>query len=173
MLVPGHESDQYYLVIFDRSTGNIKNLTKEFNESIGQIVWSPDSKIIYFTAENEIFNSVFKIDINNGKIKMILKQHSNTDLTVSPDGATIYFKQQKSTQPYEIFAMNTDGGDIRQVTHSNKEILSNIEMIPIDTFWCKGAAGKNIQSILVKPPFFDSTKKYPLIFLIHGGPQGH
>ncbi len=173
MLVPGHESDQSYLVLYDRKTGALKNLTKDFNRSIEQIIWSPDSKTIYFTANNEIFNSVYKIEIASGKIKLILKEHSNGNLVISPNGKTIYFKQQMSTQPYEIFSMNTDGGDIRQITHLNNDRLANIEMIPLETFWCKGADGKNIESILVKPPFFNPDKKYPMIFLIHGGPQGH
>jgi dipeptidyl aminopeptidase/acylaminoacyl peptidase len=173
MLVPGHESAQSYLVLYDRATGTLKNLTKGFNRSVSEIVWSPDSKTIYFTANNEIFNSVYKIDVASAKIKLILKDHSNTNIVVSPDGKTIYFKQQKSTKPYEIFAMNTDGGNVREITDLNKEKLANVEMIPLETFWCKGADGKNIESILVKPPFFNPDKKYPMIFLIHGGPQGH
>jgi len=172
MLVPGHESAQSYLVLYDRSGGRLKNLTKGFDRSVGEIKWSPDSKTIYFTAENEIFKSIYKIDINSGKIVLVLKDHSNMGLIVSSNGKNIYFKQQKSTQPYEIFSMN-ENGKIQQITSLNKELLSNIEMIPIDTFWTKGAEGVNIQSILVKPPFFDPSKKYPLIFLIHGGPQGH
>ncbi len=172
MLVPGHESAQSYLVLYDRENGKLENLTGEFNRSVKDIIWSADSKSIYFTAENEIFSSIYKIDIASEKIKLILKDHSNTGLIVSPDGKNIYFKQQKSTRPYEIFSMN-DAGDIKQVTNLNREILSNIEFIPIDTFWTKGAEGKNIESILVKPPFFDQSKKYPMIFLIHGGPQGH
>ncbi len=173
MLIPGHESDQSYLVLYDRATGKLKNLTKGFDRSVSEIVWSPDSKEIYFTANNEIFNSVYKIDINTGKIKLILKDHSNTNLVVSPDGKTVYFKQQKSTLPYEIFSMNSSGGDIKQITHLNQERLANIEMIPLETFWCEGAAGKMIQSEIIKPPFFNPAKKYPMIFLIHGGPQGH
>ena len=105
MLVPGHESAQSYLVLYDRANGKLKNLTKGFNRSVGEIKWSPDSKNIYFTAENEIFNSVYKIDINSGNIRLILRNHSNTGLIVSNDGKNIYFKQQKSTQPYEIFSM--------------------------------------------------------------------
>ena len=173
MLVPGHESDQQFLILYDRQTGKLKNITKGFDRSIAEIVWSPDSKEIYFTANNEIFNSVYKIDVNTGKIKLILKDHSNTGLALSNDGKTIYFKQQRSTLPYEIFSMNNDGGDIKQITNINKDLLANIEMIPLETFWCNGADGKKIQSILVKPPFFDPSKKYPMIFLIHGGPQGH
>ncbi len=173
MLVPGHESDQSYLVLYNRSTGKLKNLTKGFDRSVGEIVWSPDSKEIYFTANNEIFNSVYKIDINTDKIDMILKEHSNTNVVVSPDGKTIYFKQQRSNLPYEIFSMNSSGGDIKQITHLNKDRLANIEMIPLETFWCEGADGKKIQSELIKPPFFNPAKKYPMIFLIHGGPQGH
>ncbi len=173
MLVPGHESDQAYLVLYDRSTGKLKNLTKDFDRSVGEIVWSPDSKEIYFTANNEIFNSIYKIDINTGKVNLILKDYSNSGLALSPDGKTIYFKQQRATLPYEIFSMNSDGGNLKQITYLNKDRLANIEMVPIETFWCSGAAGKKVQSILVKPPFFDPAKKYPMIFLIHGGPQGH
>ncbi|MFZ0453691.1 MAG: S9 family peptidase [Ignavibacteriaceae bacterium] len=172
MLVPGHESAQSYLVLYDRTSGKLKNLTDGFNRSVGEIKWTPDSKTIYFTADNEIFKSIYKIDINSGMINLVLKDHSNTGLIISKDGKNIYLKQQKSTQPYEIFSMN-DNGKIQQITSLNKELLSDIEMIPIDTFWTKGAEGVNIQSILVKPPFFDPSKKYPLIFLIHGGPQGH
>ncbi len=172
MLVPGHESAQSYLVLYDRTSGKLKNLSDGFNRSVGEIKWTPDSKTIYFTADNEIFKSIYKIDINSGMINLVLKDHSNTGLIISKDGKNIYLKQQKSTQPYEIFSMN-DNGKIQQITSLNKELLSDIEMIPIDTFWTKGAEGVNIQSILVKPPFFDPSKKYPLIFLIHGGPQGH
>ena len=103
---PGHESDKQSLILYDRSTGKLKNVTENFDRSVGEFIWSPDSKFIYFTANNEIFNSVYKLDISSGKVSVILKDHSNTDLTISPDGKTIYFKQQKSTQPYEIFAMN-------------------------------------------------------------------
>jgi len=173
MLVPGHESAQSYLFLYDRSNGKLKNMTKNFDRSIGEYIWSPDSKDIYFTANNEIFNSIYKLSIQSGKVDLILKNHSNEDLSISQDGKTIYFKQQKSTQPYEIFAMDNNGKNIRQITHMNAELLSKIEMNPLETFWCEGAGGKKIESILVKPPFFNPAKKYPMIFLIHGGPQGH
>ena len=173
MLVPGHESDQAFLFLYDRSTGKMKNMTKSLDRSIGEFIWSPDSKEIYFTANNEIYNSVYKLDIPSDKISVILKENSNTGLNISPDGKTIYFKQQKATKPYEIFAMNNDGSNVRQITHLNEKLLSKIEMTPLETFWSKGAGGKKIQSILIKPPFFNPNKKYPMIFLIHGGPQGH
>ena len=172
MLVPGHESAKHNLVLYNRSTGKLKNITKNLDRSVDEIVWSPDSKYIYFTANNEIFNSVYKINIATGKVETVLKDHSNTNIVVSRDGKTIYFKQQRSNLPYEIFAMNSDGGNIRQLTHLNEKLLSRIEMIPLETFWCQGAKRK-VQSILVKPPFFNPNKKYPMIFLIHGGPQGH
>jgi dipeptidyl aminopeptidase/acylaminoacyl peptidase len=69
--------------------------------------------------------------------------------------------------------MKNDGEGMQQITSINKDLLDEISMIPIETFWSDGAGGDKVQSILVKPPFFDANKKYPLIFLIHGGPQGH
>jgi dipeptidyl aminopeptidase/acylaminoacyl peptidase len=173
MKTPGFESDQVNLMLYDRATGKIKNLTSKFDYSVGDLTWSPDSKYIYFDCANEIYNSVYKINIATGKITILLKEHVNDGLRISPDGKTLYFRQQRSTLPYEIFAMNNDGDNIHQITFMNKELLSKLEMIPIETFWSPGAAGAKVQSILVKPPFFDPGKKYPMIFLIHGGPQGH
>ncbi len=169
----GHESDKQNLVLYDRASGDHKILTEGFDRSVGQFTWSPDSKSIYFITDNEIYSSVYKTDIASGKVDMILKEHDNASVKVSPDGKKLYFEQQRNNLPTEIFSMNTYGSDIKQLTALNKDRLSNIEMIPIETFWYIGANGKKQESILVKPPFFDSTKKYPLILLIHGGPQGH
>ncbi len=169
----GHESDQQNLVLYDRSTGEQKVITNEFDKSIGQFTWSPDSKSIYFIAENEIYSSIYKIDIASQKVDMLLKEHDNASVAVSPDGKTLYFEQQRNNLPTEIFSMNIEGSNVKQLTALNKDRLADIEMIPIEDFWYEGASGKKIQSILVKPPFFDSTKQYPMILLIHGGPQGH
>ncbi len=169
----GHESGQQNLILYDRSTGSRKMITGDFDRSVGQFTWSPDSKTIYFIAENEIYSSVYKIDISSEKIDMLLKEHDNASVTVSPNGNTLYFEQQRNNLPTEIFSMNTEGSNIKQLTALNKDRLANIKMIPIETFWYKGAQGEKQQSILVKPPFFDSTKTYPMILLIHGGPEGH
>jgi dipeptidyl aminopeptidase/acylaminoacyl peptidase len=168
----GFEADKKRLMLYNRSTESLKYLTKNSDISISEIIWSPDSKTIYFNAYNQIYRSIYKIDIDDPDIKIILEQTVSSDLNISDDGKTIYFKHQSSDLPYEIFTMNADGSNMRQITFVNQERLANIEMNPVDTFWSPGAEDAKVQSILIKPPNFDPKKKYPMIFLIHGGPQG-
>ncbi|HSR18202.1 MAG TPA: S9 family peptidase, partial [Ignavibacteriaceae bacterium] len=169
----GYESDKHDIVLYDRKTGVLQLLTDNLDISVDQIIWAPDSKYIYFTADVEINKPIFKIDLSTGKAETLLKDYINSDLSVSKAGGKIFFKQQRSNQPHEIFCMNNDGSNIKQITYLNRERLSGIEMNPVETFWSDGAEGAKVQSILVKPPFFDPKKKYPMIFLIHGGPQGN
>jgi len=168
----GYESDKQDIVLYDRSSGKLKILTEAVDLSASEIKWSPDSKAIYFNATNEINISIYKIDIETLQVTLLLKDHVNVNLCISSDGKTIYFKQQSANKPYEIFAMNSDGSNVRQLTFTNKELLSKLEMLPAETFWCEGAEGAKVQSIMIKPPFFDASKKYPVAFIIHGGPQG-
>lgn len=169
----GFESDKKRLAIYSIKAKTVNYVPLDADLSIGEIVWAKDSQSIYFTAANEIYNSIFNVNTRSRKVRTVLKNRVNVNLLLANDGKTLYFKQQRSTQPYEIFSVGTNGKSLTQITHINAKLLKTIEMNDVETFWSSGANGTKIQSILVKPPFFDSSKKYPLIFLIHGGPQGH
>jgi len=169
----GFEADKSRLMLYNRKTGTTNILTKDNDLSVSEFVWSPDAKSIYFLAENEIYNSIYKLDVATSKLTLLQKEGDNANLLLSNDGQKLFFKQQRTNLPYEIFSISTEGKDLKQITFTNSDRLALIEMNPLETFWCKGANGTKVQSILVKPPFFDVKKKYPMIFLVHGGPQGH
>ncbi len=167
----GFEADTQTLVLYNRETKTLTNISETLDISFGQIVWSEDSKSIYYTAANEIYNSIYNIDIITKENKLLIKEVDASTLNLS--GNNLVFKVQKSTLPYEIFSAKTDGSELKQISSMNAELLAKLEMNNIETFWSDGAEGAKVQSILVKPPFFDEDKTYPMIFLIHGGPQGH
>ncbi len=167
----GFEADKFSLMLYDRNTGETKNLTEKVDISVSEMVWTPDSKTIYFTAANEIYTSIYKIDIETPSVVLIVEKRTNEKLKIKAN--KLYFLQQRSNLPHELFVSDLDGTSISQLTTLNKELLAKLEMNEVQTFWSDGAEGAEVQSILLTPPRFDETKKYPMIFLIHGGPQGH
>ena len=101
------------------------------------------------------------------------------DLALSSDGKTLYFTRMSIQRPNEIWKLilpeRTDWDNLPRgeaITHFNDAILSQAEMSPLQTFWFTGAHNDKVEGFLVKPPNFDASKKYPVKFLIHGGPQG-
>ncbi len=98
------------------------------------------------------------------------------DLAVTPDGKQIIFTRMSIYAPTEIrtrvMADEQWPPVAHQLTHLNDEALSHIQMSELNFFLFKGANNDRVQGFLVKPPNFDATKKYPVKFLIHGGPQG-
>ncbi len=169
----GFEGDKQRIMLYNRNLKIETDLTTSIDLSAAEIIWSQDSKYIYFTAANTIYTSIYKIDVSSKELFTITEKVDASSITLSPSGDKIFFKNQRSNLPFEIFSIETNGKNLKQITNINAELLSKIEMIPIETFWAQGAEGAKVQSILVKPPFFNPNKKYPLIFLIHGGPQGH
>ena len=172
MARPGFESDQYDLIVYDRKTGQRKNLTKDFDRDVEEIVWGPKSRTIYFNSENEGRRSIFAVSLKTGKVVELVHDHFNSSLAVGPDGRTLYFRRQAANLPYEVFAYDLKKKTVRQLTHMNQELLSQLEMNPLEDFWFKSYDGHKVHGLLLKPPFFNPAKKYPLVYLIHGGPQG-
>ncbi len=169
----GYESDRWRLMLYDRATQKISNVSEQFDRSVQEPLWSPDNRRIYFVAEDEAEQPIYAIDVAPaGAPHPIAPATYNSEISVSADGRTLAFTRSTLTTPSEVFAVGTDGGNARQLTHHNAALLSGVEMNPPETFWFEGAEGTRVEGLLIRPPHFDASKKYPLLFLVHGGPQG-
>jgi len=171
-LTPEYESDRWRVMLYDRQSAKNENLSEGFNRSADELAWSADSKTIYFTAENETLKPVYAMAARPGsEPKKILADTYNAAVSFSHDGKTMAFERTTSTMPAELLAASSDGSGVRQLTHHNDSILAALEMNPPETFWFDGAEGTKVQAMLIRPPKFDAAKKYPMLVLLHGGPQ--
>jgi dipeptidyl aminopeptidase/acylaminoacyl peptidase len=212
---PGYESDRFRLMLYDRKTGQKKNLTENFDRWVGTFTWAPDSTRLYFVAEDkgespiystavttEVIDSAAGGDVSIHHTSVNIDEVSrgfNDDLALNADGRTLLFTRMSIQSPNELFKASfvpvdpmsevckksfPNQGlttvklscqpkvDASPLTHLNSAVLSPIDMSPLESFWFEGAAKIKVQGFLIKPPSFDASKKYPVKFLIHGGPQG-
>src|SRR4029077_3279427 len=159
-LTAGYEADRWRVMLYDRAAGRIENLTEKFDRSADELAWSPDSKTIYFTAENETQKPVYAMAARFGaEPKKIIADTYNAAISFSADGKTLVFERTSLTMPAEIFTAASDGSNVRQLTHQNGSNLSSVEMNETETFWFDGAEGTKVQAMLIRPPKFDATKK--------------
>jgi dipeptidyl aminopeptidase/acylaminoacyl peptidase len=197
---PGYESDRWRLMLYDRKTGERKELTEGFDRWVGSFAWAPDSKTIYFSAEHKRHALIYAVptaarsarDRKMGEFsRRALVGGYNDDLTVAPGGKTLVFTRMSMAAPNEIYVSDTGGegcptqtGDVEPAQENcrlnkdgplsrlNEQVLSQISMSKAEPFWFDGASKDKVEGVLVYPPNFDSDKKYPVKFLIHGGPEG-
>ena len=167
----GYESDQQDLVLYDRDEGRHINLTTGFDRSIGEFQWGPESKFIYFSAIEHGLSKIYRIEIATDKVETLLDTAVYGDFQVSPDGKFMIVSRSRSDQPYELYRYAIESEMLAQLTAYTEKITGDLDMNPAEDFWFIGALDDSIHGWLTLPPGFDSTQKYPLVLLIHGGPQ--
>ena len=165
----GFEADTFRIKIYDRATGAIRTLTATLDRSIDRFVWTPDSKSILFTAGVESYEQVFSIDVASAKVSNVADKVLVGDISISGDGRTIAWTNQTPAMPTEVFVSAVDGSGARQVTDTNRALLSQRSFSTFEDVWITAADGTKIHSLLAKPIGFDPAKKYPMVVLIHGG----
>ena len=170
-LTAGYEADKWRVMLYDRATGKSENLSESFDRSATNLAWSPDSKTIYFLAENETQQPVYAMAATTGATPKKIVNGFNVAFALSEDGKTLLLTRTSLTLPSEIFVSSGDGTGLKQITHSNDAILAKVEMNAPENFWFEGAEGTRVEAMLIRPPNFDAKKKYPLLVLLHGGPQ--
>ncbi len=171
-LQPGYESDRWRLMLYDRSSGKITNRTEDFDANVETFAWSPDSHTIYFETEEKFEDPMYSLVVTSaGRPRVLLPDAAIGDFVVSSDGHTLIFTRSSLVMPAEIFAANSDGSDVRQLTHENSALLSQLDLPKGEPFWFAGASGTKVEGMLIRPPHFDPAKKYPLLLIVHGGPQ--
>ena len=166
------ESDRYHLMLYDLHTKAIHDLTPDWQLSVGEIAWAPNSRALYCTIEERAHNLLYRISIPEGSRRKLVEQGHHHNLRLSPDGSTLIFIRETAHQPGEIYALDLRTNDSRPLSQVNQRLVAELAMNPVEKFWYRGALGETIQGLLLKPPFFEACKKYPVVYLIHGGPQG-
>jgi len=169
---PGFEADRQHLMLMEWETRQVRDLTADWNLSADEILWSPDSRFIYAQTEEEARSSLYRISIPDGKREKVIENAYDQSPRLTPDGKTIVCLRENSRQPDEVFAIDLAAGDARQLSHVNSKVLAELDMNPVEDFWFTGAQNARVHGLLLKPPAFDPSRKYPLVYLIHGGPQG-
>src|SRR5213595_2465987 len=173
----GFEADKESLMIYQRKLGQSRNATINFDRSVGSLTWTPDSKAICFTAEDHGESPIWVLLMDGKPPKQVARLHAD-DLVFSKDGNSLFFSRVSIGAPSEIARLDVaekpKSANLAPiaVTHMNDALLSQIDMQPMESFTFPGANNENVEGFIIRTPGFDSTKKYPLKFLIHGGPQG-
>ena len=166
----GYESDLFELWVYDRASRTARRLAPNFDNWIDSIAWSPDSRTIYVTAPEHAKEVIYEVNVADGTPRLAYNTISADAVTVSRDGKTVYFDGSSLVRPTDIYALT--GTRAMQVTHDNDALMQSLAFGATSDYWYTGADGAKIQALIVRPPMFDASKKYPAIVLIHGGPQG-
>jgi dipeptidyl aminopeptidase/acylaminoacyl peptidase len=196
---PGYESDRFRLTLYNRKTGEKTTLMQDFDRWVGTFAWASDSQAIYFTAEDKGESPVYRVLLEAPNVVSRIASLAGYDdaPSVTSDGTSLFFTHESLTAPAEIYRaglaganVNRDtsstpladrtpdggavvnlGARVAQLTHLNEAVLSEVSLSPLQSFWFTGAHGDKIEGFLVKPPNFDAGKKYPVKFILKGGPQ--
>ncbi|MGD2218347.1 MAG: S9 family peptidase, partial [Gemmatimonadales bacterium] len=170
MARPGYESDRFRIVLKSWPDGEVRVLTEGWDRSPGSITWSPDGRTILATAGNIGNVSLFAIDVRTGDPTVLVREGHVRSPSFA-DGR-IVFGMDHLRSPVELYSARPDGSDMRAITRINYERLARIGFGEPEQFSFSGWNGETVYAWMVKPADFDPGGKYPIAFLIHGGPQG-
>ncbi|MBM4165307.1 MAG: S9 family peptidase [Ignavibacteria bacterium] len=167
---PMFEADKWELFLFDRKDNSSKSLTEKWDYVVGAFAWSGDSKKLFFPAEDKAEEPLWSVSIEGETPKQIVTKGVISAFSISGNGMLAYTRATMM-KPADVYSSKSDGKNEVKITTMNDELFSGIEMNAPENIWWDGAKQK-VQAWLVQPPKFDSNKKYPLVYLVHGGPQG-
>jgi dipeptidyl aminopeptidase/acylaminoacyl peptidase len=174
---PGYEADRFEIVLRDGLSGAERKFTlraddtKTGDRSPSDLFWSQDGKVLFATAEHLGQKALFAVDPATGKARIVVGEGT----VVSPQlagGGMLVFGRHTLTSPVELFTVSEAGGSVEKVTGLNDAYLASIQFGQPERFSFKGAKGDTVYGTMVRPVGFDPAKRYPVAFLIHGGPQG-
>ena len=167
---PGFEADRLALMALDLRSGKAREIAPDWDRSASNITLSADGKSIYTTAQDVGTYSLFKVDIASGEATKIVGNGTVGGYDLAGD--TLAYTWENLKSPAQAFVARADGSAARQVTRNNEEKLAGIAFGDFEQFNFKGWNDETVHGYVVKPANYEEGKRYPVAFLIHGGPQG-
>ena len=167
---PGFEADRYQIMLMDVATGSKRKLAADWDRSAGNLQWTQDGKSLVVDAEDVGQHRLFRIDVASGKVAPLTGQGSIGGFDLR--GNTLAFTQANLANGAQLFSMKLGDAKATQLTRLNSERLADVRWGEAEQFSFKGAGGDTVYGYVMKPWNYEPGKKYPVAFLVHGGPQG-
>ena len=173
------EADRWRIMRYNRQTGETVELTRGFDQQGDEIAVSPDSKTVYFSAGQRGRSPIFSVPVEPdfrtrtaNFVKPVVSGVSAGSLNVTPDGRSIVFTSSSAVLPAEIMRVGTDGNGLTPLTRTNADAFARYGLQKVEDVEWTGALNAKVHGFVIKPANFDPSRKYPMLVLIHGGPQG-
>jgi dipeptidyl aminopeptidase/acylaminoacyl peptidase len=168
---PGYEADRWELVVMPATGGAVRSITGHIDRSMDAFAWSADGETIFCIAEQNAAAPLFKLSVKDGKFTELATGGMHGSLSISADGRLLACTRAMLSQPPEVMFIEPPG-QARNLSQANTTRLAELQLPRPESVTVKGAGGTPMQMWILKPPGFDAKKKWPLAFLVHGGPQG-
>ena len=170
MTRPGFEADRFRIMIRDLESGKTRELAPNWDRSPSSITFSHDGASLYVNAQDVGNKTLWRIDVATGALIKLVAAGNVSAVDTGAEGVVIAKDDLKS--PSELYVLSSGGAKLRQLTHVSGPQLQDVEMGDYEQFSFEGANGETVHGYVVKPAGFRKGKRYPIAFLIHGGPQG-
>ncbi len=167
---PGFESDRFAIMIRDLATGEQREIAPDWDRSASAVRFSADSERLYTTADHLGRRPLFAIDIASGAVEALEPHGRVAGFSVA--GERIVIAREDLKSPTQLYLLGSNGEQTRALTHHNAEKLAGIAFGDYEQFSFPGWEGNTVYGYVVKPVDFQPGRRYPVAFIIHGGPQG-
>ncbi|QQS33214.1 MAG: S9 family peptidase [Acidobacteriota bacterium] len=176
---PTFEADRWRIMRYDTRSGEIVELTTGFDLQADDITLSPDGKTIYFAAGERGRAPIFSVPVEPDfrlriatHVRKVVDNVTAGHINVTSDSKTFVFGSSSLTYPNEIMRANVDGTGLAMVAPENQQFLAKFGLRKAEETEWIGAENTPNHGFVVKPSNFNPAKKYPILVMIHGGPQG-
>ncbi len=168
--VPGFEADQWEIVIQNAGAAP-RVLTEAVDASAEQFLWAADGASLFFQADQQGRATISRVAVADGRVTPFLTGRTYGSLTRSSDGKAMACTGASMRMPPEVLSVDPQG-KTSNISHANDGLLAGLDLPTPESVEVPGAGGTPMQMWILKPPGFDPKKKWPLVYLVHGGPQG-
>ncbi|HQP04088.1 MAG TPA: S9 family peptidase [Bacteroidales bacterium] len=169
METPGYESDKDRIIIKNLATGEIKNMSANFDQPASSLLWDENGKFLYFISVINGTHQIYTLNIEDGSIRKVTEGIHDYTMIAKAENVLLGAKMSMSMAT-ELFRINPDGSET-QLSFVNKEIYDNITFGKVQERWITTTDNKKMLTWVIYPPDFDSTKSYPALLYCQGGPQ--
>jgi dipeptidyl aminopeptidase/acylaminoacyl peptidase len=189
MKIPRYEADKFRIKAYDRKTGETRVYLDRFDRSPENI--ELDGESILFLGQDRGRVSIYRLDLKTGRVRQLTQGTYNGMVKTIPGSNDLLVTRETTTEPTELYRLTpgtgiapdlkvgpaketdtSDAGAVAEKLTNFGRTIKSVAMNPVEEFWYPGADKDPIHGFLIRPPDFNARRKYPLVLLIHGGPQG-